>query len=103
MVYLPNNVRRDRWPSGAVAVGIDGRQERGPSRAVAVGAAALGIAVGHGERRSSGRLPSAHAATSSHGRPVAKTDLTDDVADVECNNPVRELGTRIHCEWIGFA
>jgi len=103
MVYHPNNGRRDRWPSGAVAVGIDGRQERGPSRAVAVGAAALGIAVGHGERRSSGRLPSAHAATSSHGRPVAKTDLTDDVADVECNNPVRELGTRIDCEWIGFA
>ena len=59
-----------RWPSGAVAVEIDGpqeqrslgartvrssgRRERWPLGAVAVGAAALGIAVGHRERRSSG-------------------------------------------------
>ena len=70
MVYLPNNGRRDRWPSGAVAVEIDGPQEqrslgartvrssgrrqRWPLGAVAVGAAALGMAVGHRERRSSG-------------------------------------------------
>ena len=75
---------------GARTVRSSGRRERWPLGAVAVGAAALKIAVGHGEHRSSGRLLSARAAISSHGdaRPAAKTDLTAVVAaDVECKQP----------------